>query len=156
MEKITFKEVWEQIASYGAPLWCGVIGAIIVFIIEIILCNKKIIFSNSNKKIDKAREQGHIVTGKLVKSTYVDRNNDTKATDRRYKGKYKYKVDGIEYTYYLNSVGIPLGYTIDLYYLNNPRKAFSKYDIKPSPFQILLYIIPIAVSIIIMKLMGYN
>lgn len=156
MEKITFKEVWEQLTSYGAPLWCGVLGAIIVFIIEIILCNKKVLFANSDKKINEARKKGHVITGNLVKCTYKDRNSDTKVTDRIYSAKYKYTVSDTEYYYWTTSISVKLPYTISLYYINNPQKTFSKADIKPNPFQILLYIIPIAVAIIIMKLMGYN
>lgn len=158
MERITFEEVWQQLASYGAPLWCGVISAIIVFIIEIILCSKKIIFSDAKfkKKVQKAIEQGNVVTGKLYKSRYRDREPDNKTANRMYVASYKYLVNDIEYRYRLISTSSKPPYTINLYYINNPKKAFSEADNKPSSLQALLYIIPLVVVITVMKLMGYS
>lgn len=158
MERITFEQVWQQLASYGAPLWCGVISGIIVFIIEIILCNKKTLFSDNSfkKKVQKAKEQGNVVTGKLYRSRYRDREPDNKTANRMYVAGYKYLVNGVEYKYRLISTSSKPPFTIHLYYINNPKKAFSEADNKPGLLQILLYIIPLVVAISVMKLMGYN
>ena len=44
---------------------------------------------------------------------------------------------------------------LNLYYINNPNKVFH-YEEKRSVFSILFYIIPFALGIIVIKLLGFN
>lgn len=156
MEEITLKEAWQQILSYDSSLWFGLIGAIIIFIIEIILMKKKIIFSGFERKIEDARKNGRVISAKRISCRYNDRNPKTATTDRIWIAMYKYELNGKKKKYQVVSASVEPPYTIHLYYNKNASKVFSNYGKKSNPLIILIYIIPILVSFIILRLMGFN
>ncbi len=131
---------------FNFNVMCGVIAAIIVFIIEIKLMKKK---TKKNKKVEKAKSLGHIVKGKRIKY-WAD---DPHSVNSWYHATYTYEVDGKEYKYkYMNKVVPP--FDVTLYYINSPRKTFTAYEYKQNYSLILYYIIPIAVAIIVINCLG--
>ncbi len=144
----------KQLASYGA-VWCGVASAIIVFIVEIILCSKKIIFAGIEKKIEQARQKGNVIKGYRVNCRFNDRYPEEKTANRMWIASYKYELNGKEREYQVVSTSVEPSLSINLYYTNS-KKVFSEYNVGKNPLQILLYIIPVLVAFVIMMLMGYN
>ena len=46
-DRITLTEAFHALAGYGAAFWCGAAAGIATFIIEIILCQKGILFAET-------------------------------------------------------------------------------------------------------------
>lgn len=155
MEKeITLKEAWEQILAYNPAIWFGLIGAIVVFIIEIILVKKKIIFGGFEKKIKGAQKEGRVLNGRRISCRYENRAPNDKTINRIYISYYEYELNGKKGKYQVVSTSIEPPYTIPLYYEKNSNKVFSNYGKKSNPLIVLIYIIPILVAYVIIKLLG--
>lgn len=150
-EEITFKEAFKQLANFGLPIWLGVGSAIIVFIIEIILCSKKIIFAGNDKKIEDAKKKGNILKATRISCRFNDRETKNSSLNRTWIAKYKYNLNGLEKTKQIISKSIEPPYTIDLYYTSN-GKVLSGYDSSNNPLKILLYILPILVAYLVVKI----
>lgn len=155
-QEITLKEAWQQILSYEPAVWCGVASAIIVFIIEIILCKKQIIFSGVEKKIQEAKTKGNVIKAYRTNCRYNDKNSKDKTANRMWIAMYEYEIDGVKSKKQIISTSIEPPLTINLYYTNNSKKVLSEYDGGKNPLQILLYIIPVLVAFVVMKLFGFK
>ena len=132
---------------FNFNVMCGIIAAIIVFIFEIKIMKKK---TKKNKKIEKAKRLGHIVKGKRIKQWD---DSTAGSVDFWYYATYTYEVDGKEYKYkFMNKIAPP--FEVTLYYINSPRKVFTEYEYKVFSLDILFYIIPIAVAIIVINCFG--
>ena len=46
-DQIGLKEAWEQLLAYDSAVWIGILAALIVFVIEIVLGIKGVIFNVS-------------------------------------------------------------------------------------------------------------
>lgn len=156
MDEVTLKDAWEQILSYDISLWFGLLGAIIVFIIEIILLKKKLIFSGFEKKVKEAQKDGRVINATRVSCRYKNREPESKTINRIYIAYYKYELNGKVGKYQVVSTSIEPPYTIPLYYEKNTNKVFSNYGKKSNPLIFLIYIIPILVAYFIMKTMGFE
>ena len=155
MDRISFSELMEALASFPVAVWYGCPAALLVFILEIILVQKGILFPDDNRK-EKAIQAGHIIKAKKIKMRYKDTDESGKTATRKYYATYEYTVDGAQKTYRVVSGGSEPGFFLSLYYEKTPNKVFSDYDIKPSPFQFVLYLIPLAVAFLVMHLMGFS
>ena len=156
MEEITLKEAWTEILSYDPSLWFGLIGAVIVFIVEIILLKKKIIFNGFEKKIEEARKDGRVLNATRISCRYENREPESKTINRIYIAYYQYELNGKIGKYQVVSTSLEPPRNIYLYYKKNSNKVFSTYGKKSNPLIILIYIIPILVAYFIMKVMEYN
>ena len=156
MEEITLKEAWSEILSYNPSLWIGLIGAVVVFIAEIILMKKKIIFNGFEKKIEEARRDGRVLNATRISCRYENRNLGTKTINRIYIAYYQYELNGKTGKYQVVSTSLEPPRTIPIYYDKNFNKVFSNYGKKSNPLIVLIYIIPILVAYFIMKLLGFN
>lgn len=127
---------------------CGIIAAVIVFILEIIIIRKR---NKTSWKIEKAKSLGHVVQGKRIKAW--DDDTSGYSVDSWFHATYVFTVDGKEYKCrYLGKVSPPL--VTNVYYINSPRKAFVENEYKQNYLSILLYIIPIAVAILVINFLG--
>lgn len=148
--QIGLKEAWEQLLSYDPIVWVGVFTAIIIFVIEIILHKKNIIFSSDDKRVAKAKEKGHIISATQVKCRYYDKNSGA----RNYVATYEYEFGGMIHQKKIVTSNSQPPLKIALYYDKN--KVFSEYDAGTSSLKVLMYIIPIAVAITVMMAMGFE
>ena len=156
-QQVSLLEVLKYFISFGPVVWIGVLSAVITFVVEIRLCQKGILFSSGEKKLKKARELGNIIQATCVSSRYIDdKDNDSITATRQYAAVYQYEVNGEVKKKCIISTGVNPPQILWLYYINSPYKVFSEYDVGTSPFQFLLYIIPILVAFIVMKLLGYG
>lgn len=156
MERITFSDVWEALSAYDPALWFGVVAAIVVFVIEIVLMKKGLIFSGGEKRLECARKAGHVIPATMIKCRYEDKDSSGKTANRMYIATYEYSAFGAVQTARIVTVGTKPPNAISLYYDSHPGKVFSEYDIKPNPLQFLLYVIPIVVAVVVMKMLGFN
>lgn len=125
---------------------------IFVFIIEFILLKKGVIdFTVNKRKMRKAINLNHTI--KAYRISYFDDGIPRYTrTNSWYHAKYEYKINGEKRIYRYLSKQFPSS-EITLYYINNPRRLFN-YDGRISRFAVLIYIIPFAVAIVLMNLLG--
>ena len=155
-DRMTLEETFRALASYGPAVWAGVVAAIAVFVIEIILCTKGILFSSAEKKIERAKKMGHMIIARRKSMRFRDRESENSTTNRMYIATYEYVVDGECKTKQVISTSVKPPYQITLYYLNSPKKVFSSYDVGKNPLKILLFIIPVLVAYVVMTLLGFK
>lgn len=156
MERIELSEAWEQMFSYGPAVWIGVLCGIGTFIVEIILCQKRIIFGGAEKKREEAIKAGNVLQGTQVSCRYEDKSSNSRAVSRKYFAWYEYNLNGKTKKKQVISTSIMPPRTITLYYLSSSGKVFSEYDMGRNPLKVLLYIVPVAIAIFVMKLLGYT
>lgn len=147
----------ELISQEDPRIWCGVIVAIITFVVEVILCSKKVIFSGHEKNIARAIEEGHIATATLETQYISTDYSDSKYGVDRYHGKYVYEVNGIKGKVRVSS-SHSLPTTTTVYWKTDPRKAFSSSNNSCflDKFEWIVYIIPMVVFYLVVRLMGYD
>lgn len=153
---MTLTEAFEALAGYGPAVWCGVAAAVITFIIEIILCTKGILFASGEKKLARAKRNGHMLTATRTNLRYRDREPENSTTNRVYIANYEYTVNGEVRTRQVVSTSVKPPSTITLYYNGSPNKVFSEYDVGKNPLKILLFIIPVLVAYVVMTALGFR
>ncbi|MBQ2946331.1 MAG: hypothetical protein IJY25_03780 [Bacilli bacterium] len=149
----SFKQFQELISNINIDpvIAIGVIVIIATFIIEFVLVSKGYLnFGNSKKKLDKAVKLNHQIKAKRI--SYYDDDVTGTQVDSWYHAKYEYTLNNKKKIYrYLSRKQPPL--ILNLYYVNNPRKVFHYEDKKSSILDLLIYIIPFALGILIINLL---
>lgn len=149
----------ELLSQEDPRIWCGVIAAIITFVVEVILCSKKVIFSGHEKNIARAIKEGNVAIATLEtqysSTAYTNPRNGTKVD--RYHGRYVYEVNGIKGKVHVSSSS-SLPRTTTVYWKKNPRKAFSSSNNSCflDNFEWIVYIIPFLVAYLVLRLTGYD
>ena len=128
-------------------------AAAVVFVIEVRLCVKGILFGGDDRKLAAAKSKGHIIKDKMIHYRYEDIDN---AKRRRHIADYEYVVEGVTKRKRVIITGPKPPYELSFYYADSPKKIFSEYDLKGNPLQILIYIIPLIVAVAILRVLGYN
>jgi len=133
--KDIFDEVIQEVQGADIKITIGAVTIFVTFVVECILLSKGIIFKNyDRKKI--AKERGHVIVAERI-----PRGNRRPDEDGYYSESYIYYVDGKKKKYSI-AKQYQLPETLELYYLNTPKKVFSEYD-SVSASIILIYIIPL-------------
>ena len=126
---------------FDVKIFCGIIAAILVFIMEIRFMQSH---KKKNRRKEKAIQMGHVVRAKRTQAW--DDDTSGYSVDSWYHAAYVYKVDGRTYKYrYLSKVFPPV--TLSLYYINNPRRVFTGEEKKSTILSVLFYILPVSVLI---------
>ena len=95
---------------------------------------------------------GHVVTAKQIKYWDDGITPDEKTTSQ-YHATYAYEISGKQYQYkYLERSVPPI--QIQLYYLNNPGRAFHGKEKRSGFAQVFLLLFPIAAGVAVMLLLG--
>lgn len=150
-ENLGLDTLWESLTYYDPAIYCGIIAAVIVFVIEIKLHNRNLIFSGDEKRLLRAKEKGHVISAKQVKCRYRDRDSGR----RNYIATYEYEINGMKVKKVIVSKNQP-PLSINMYYDVSPKKVFSDYDVGTSRLLILMYIIPFIAAYFVMRAMGYS
>lgn len=148
-DQIGLKEAWEQLLAYDPAVWIGVFTAIVVFVIEIVLYKKGIIFSGGEKKIAEAKAKGNVLSATRIKCRYYDKSSGA----RNYVATYEYELNGLHTKKVVTSNSMP-PLKITLYCDNG--KVFLESDIDSSPVKLLMYIIPVIAAIMVMMALGFK
>ncbi|OUN25974.1 hypothetical protein [Pseudoflavonifractor sp. An85] len=124
---------------------------VVLFVLEIIWMRRNNSKDRERKCVKKAKELGHVVYGKRI-SVWDDDLTRTSVSSYVH-ATYVYEVDGKEYKYnYLKRAAAPL--TLKLYYINNPKRAFTGEKKSSVILSLLFYLIPLAAGIAVMNLLG--
>lgn len=154
-----FRMASEEFSQYDPRLWCGVIAGITTFVVELILSTKGIFFrfDGHKRNMAKAIEEGHIATATLEKQYISTDYSDSKYGVDRYHGRYVYEVNGIKGKVHVSS-SHSLPTTTTVYWKTDPRKAFSSSNNSCflDKFEWIVYIIPMVVFYLVVRLMGYD
>lgn len=137
-----FKNTEALKEAFSLDLVCGMLAGIFVLIIELILLNK---IKKSNRRVDKAKALGHIVKAKRLEMWHDGQPGEA-PSNVWYYAKYDYEVDGRKYRYRYMSRNVPPMINT-LYYINNPRKAFTDEKKSFGFLYIFCMIIPLAVAV---------
>ncbi len=148
--------IMDVFTQFDPELWFGVIVAIAVFVLELVLYTKGIIFSKGDKRLQAAKDAGRMVIAKRVRCRYKDNAPDHKTINRRYCAQYEYTLNGKTKTKQIVTTGCEPPYTTTLYYDKGGKKVFSSYDVAGSPFELVIYIIPIVVAYYVLLAIGYE
>ena len=147
-------EFWDLLNRFmtdvfDLKIFCGIIAAIIVFIIEIWFDRNHRL---RNRRVEKAISLGHIVKAKRVKAW--DDDNTGYDVNSWFHGTYSYEIDGKSYKYrYMSKVFPP--HELTLYYINNPRKTFrNENKTKEHSLALLMLFLPITAGILVIYFLG--
>lgn len=127
---------------------CGMIAGIIVLIFEIIFIRK---YKKTDRRTETALRNGCVIRARRI-SMWDDATTET-SNNSYYHAKYQYDYAGKKYTYKYMGKKFPTN-EISLYYKNNPRHVWSELEGKNNPFVILFYLIPVAVTIVVINALG--
>ena len=133
-----------------SPLLSMLTGVIflVIYIAELIFYSKHFsIRKKHEEKVAKAETMGHKVTAVLTGSRmYMTNENESKFSPEYY-CRYEYVVDGKNYGHVERYTSSPPK-EITLYYLDNPKKVFSK-NAPADMMSLLLFIITLTIAAII-------
>ena len=97
----------------------GVLAFIVILAIDMAVLHAHPPGLKRNKMVEKANQLGHVVKAHKVKDYYGVRREDPYINNSLY----EYEVDGKKYKYYFFEYATAPHF-LDLYWINNPRKAF--------------------------------
>ena len=135
-----------------------VIGAFTValYILEFIWFSKML---DKNKEVWNRKKEEAIAAGKTALASKKSQSYDRDSHDERvYHATYVYEIGGKKYKYGCHFRSDP-PHTLQVYYRNNPARAFSGYDDHTVYFNLLgpvLFIFPIACTYLVLKLLGID
>lgn len=145
-----FIDLMEEFKSsvFNFNVMCGIIAGIVVLIFEIIFIRK---YVKKDRRKENALKKGCVIKAHRI-SMWDDGTTET-SNNFYYHAKYRYDYADRTYTYkYMGKKAPP--YEILLYYKKNPRRVWSDLETKHDPFVILFYLIPLAVTITVINVLG--
>ncbi|MBB5262918.1 hypothetical protein HNP82_000012 [Catenibacillus scindens] len=146
----------EKLPELIAGLWeildirvlCGLAVAILFFVLEIKIFRS---YKRKNRRRERAASLGHVVQAMRVKTW--DDDTTGYSVDSWFHARYVYEVDGRKYTCrYMRKVTPPVMLT--LYYLNNPKKAFTGEEKESRFLPVVCLVLPILLGALVLQLLG--
>ncbi len=86
----------------------------------------------------------------------VDTVKENSTANRMYVATYEYTVNGRVRTKAVTSTSLKPPTTIALYYVSNPNRVFSEYDVGKNPLKLLLFVVPVLIAYVVMTAMGFQ
>ena len=140
------EQFWTEVFDVKAV--CGIAVAILIFILEVRFMRKR---KKRDRRLEKAKQMGHVVQAKRTKAW--DDDITGYSVDSWFHAAYSYEVNGRTYEYrYMGKKVPPL--LINLYYIDNPARAFTGEEKKERALSILLLLFPIVVGVVVFYLLG--
>ena len=138
-----FKEFWTTVFDF--KVFIGIIAIIVGIAMFVILLRwiDEVESINKKKKTEKAIALGHVVMAERTKFWDDAEPGESPATSR-YHATYRYVVDGKKYEYRYLGAKYPKE-EIQMYYIDNPRKAFCDYNVNNCPC--IFYLLPIIIVV---------
>lgn len=129
-----------------------------VFILEIMLAVKGIIFAGGRKKLEKAKQEGRVIA---ADRTYWHRSRhygeNGKGSHWECYAEYEYDVGKKrkKKKVYFRNLGIPPLH-LELYYITSPdKRVYTEEEMDREPFIFLFYLIPLAAGVCVEMLLRY-
>lgn len=131
-------------------------GAVVGIAVTVILFILEVRWSHAHpprsRRVEKAVALGHVVTAKRIKY-WDDGVTPDETTTSHYHATYTYEVAGKQYQYkYLERAVPPV--QIQLYYLDDPGRAFRGKEKRSGSAQVFFLLFPIAAGVAVMLLLG--
>lgn len=127
----------------------GIAVTVILFILEVRWSHAH---PPRSRRVEKAMALGHVVTAKRIKYWNDGITSDEKISSH-YHATYAYEVAGKPYQYkYLERAVPPV--QIQLYYLDDPGRAFRGKEKRSGFAQVFFLLFPIAAGVAVMLLLG--
>lgn len=152
----TWEILKEAFGNYDPRIWVGVVVIIVVFAVEMILCNKGILVSRSERRLAKAKAAGHMLKATMKSCNYKDKKTNTKCEERIYTAIYEYEANGRTRRTSVVTTGARPPATLTMYYVSDPSKAFSEYQVGSGFLHFMLLLIPVAIGIVVVIGLGYR
>lgn len=150
----TLSEFTALMEEFGTSVLqpSAVIGIAVMVVLLILEVRWSRAHPPRSRRVEKAMALGHVVTAKRIKY-WDDGVTPDETTTSHYHATYAYEVSGKPYQYkYLERAVPPV--QIQLYYLNNPGRAFRGKEKRSGFAQVFFLLFPIAAGVAVMLLLG--
>ena len=150
----TLSEFTALMEEFGTSVLqpSAVIGIAVMVVLFILEVRWSRAHPPRSRRVEKAMALGHVVTAKRIKYWDDGVTPDEKTTSH-YHATYAYEVSGKQYQYkYLERAVPPV--QIQLYYLDDPGRAFRSKEKRSGFAQVFFLLFPIAVGVAVMLLLG--
>lgn len=134
-------EKFKQVFSPGDFL--GVLAFVVIYAIELAFIKAHPPGLKRNKKVERAKELGHVVKAYKVRVLTTAKE---RAKDPGYnKALYEYEVDGKKYKYVFSEFAVDPQF-LDLFWIDNPQKAFPYIPKKRKWTSYVAFLFPVVVG----------
>lgn len=147
-----FELIKTEFQSYDPALLAGFAAGVVVFILELILSSKGILFSGGKKRLQEAIDKGNVIIGHQIKSRFWDKEDDGNS-HRVWSATYEYELNGRKGIKHVQTTISPPS-TISLYH--DGKKVYTQSEMIKQERTILVIIIPVLVTIGVAFLLGYR
>ena len=146
----------EEFKDIDPVLLISVIAGVAVFIVELILYSKGLIFSKGQKRLEHAKKMGYTVTAYRTFINVEDRVNSDGHTQREWEAVYEDDFKGVHgKKMIISHHGMPAA-TITLYHDGKSSKVYTDTEMQQHKRAFVLLIIPLVVMLLVAKLLGYQ
>ena len=146
----------EEFQSADPVAVITVLSGVVVFILELILYNKGLIFSKGQKRFEYAKKMGYTITAYRTFINVEDQVNSDGQTVREWEAVYEYDFKGVHgKKMIISHHGMP-GTAITLYHDGKSSKVYTDAEMQQHKRAFLLLIIPLVVMMLVAKLLGYQ
>jgi hypothetical protein len=146
----------EELQSVDPVSLITVIAGVVVFVAELILYSKGLIFSAGKKRLENAKKNGYTVTAHRTFVNFEDRENDSGHTERIWEAVYEYDFKGVHGKKMVFSHQSIPPTTITLYHDGKSYKVYTEAEMSRYKRSFLMLIIPLVVMLLVAKLLGYQ
>ena len=155
------QNVWQLLLQAmketDVRVWIGLAVILAVGIVEGILYRKGLIYSHSIRRMQQAREKGHMMRAQLIFTDFdYFTDGDAERRIRTYTGTYEYEVNGRSKKVTECFHGMHPPRTLTMYYVSDPEKAFSEMKATNCGVSALMLLIPVAAGAAVTILLGFR
>lgn len=132
----------------------SVIAGVAVFIVELVLYSKGLIFSKGQKRLAMAKKNGYTVTAHQTFINFQERMDGS--GERIWEAIYEYDFKGVHGKKMVFSHQSIPPTTITLYHDGKTSKVYTDAEMRQYRRPFLMLIIPLVVMLLVAKLLGYQ
>ena len=132
----------------------SVIAGVAVFIVELVLYSKGLIFSKGQKRLALAKKNGYTVTAHQTFINFQERMDGS--GERIWEAIYEYDFKGVHGKKMVFSHQSIPPTTITLYHDGKTSKVYTDAEMRQYRRPFLMLIIPLVVMLLVAKLLGYQ
>lgn len=144
----------EEIQTVDPVALITVLSGVAVFILELILYNKGLIFSKGQKRLAMAKKNGYTVTAHQTFINFQERMDGS--GERIWEAIYEYDFKGVHGKKMVFSHQSIPPTTITLYHDGKTSKVYTDAEMRQYRRPFLMLIIPLVVMLLVAKLLGYQ
>ena len=132
----------------------SIIAGVAVFIVELVLYSKGLIFSKGKKRFAKAKQNGYTINAYRTFINFQERMDGS--GERIWEAVYEYDFKGVHGKKMVFSHQSAPPTTITLYHDGKSSKVYTEAEMRQYKRPFLMLIIPLVVMLLVAKLLGYQ